>query len=78
MKYRPGIRSYFIITFVVVFGLSIYLINNYFVNQQERIKGSFNNIDAKPFVENLRLETAQDSVLATNLLNNINSLKALT
>ncbi len=78
MKYRPGIRSYFIITFIVVFGLSIYLINNYFLNQQERIKGSFSNIDAKPLVQNMRLETAQDSLLATNLLNNINSLKALT
>lgn len=78
MRYRPGIRSYFIITFVVVFGLSIYLINNFFLNQQEQIKGSFENIDAKPFVENLRLETAQDSLLATNLMNSVNSLKALT
>lgn len=78
MKYRPGIRSYFIITFLVVFGLSIYLINNYFLNQQERIKESFNNIDPLPLVQNLSLETAQDSIVATNLLNNINSLKALT
>ena len=78
MKYRPGIRSYFIITFVVVFGLSLYLINNYFLDQQESIKNSFANIDAKPFLQNLRLETAQDSLHATNLLNSINSLKALT
>lgn len=78
MKYRPGIRSYFIIAFVVVFGLSIYLINNYFLNQQEKIKSSFDTIDVKPFVQNLRLETAQDTLLATNLLNSINSLKALT
>lgn len=78
MKYQPGIRSYFIITFVVVFGLSIYFINNYFLNQQEAIKTSFDNIDAQPFVQNLRLETAQDSLLASNLINNMNSLKALT
>lgn len=78
MKYHAGIRSYFIIAFVVVFGLSIYLINNYFLNQQENIKSSFASIDAKPFVQNLRLETAQDSLLATNLLNDINSLTALT
>ncbi len=78
MKYQPGIRSYFIITFVVVFGLSIYFINNYFLNQQETIKASFDNIDTQPFVQNLRLETNQDSLLASNLINNMNSLKALT
>lgn len=78
MKYQPGIRSYFIITFVVVFGLSIYLINNYFLNQQENIKASFDNIDTQPFIKNLRLETSQDSLLAGNLINNMNSLKALT
>lgn len=78
MKFQPGIRSYFIITFVVVFGLSIYLINNYFLNQQEVIKTSFERIDAQPFVQNLRLETAQDSLLASNLINSMNNLKAIT
>ncbi len=78
MKYQPGIRSYFIITFVVVFGLSIMLINNYFVGQQETIKASFDKIDAQPFVQNLKLETAQDSLLASDLINNMNRLKALT
>jgi len=78
MKYHPGIRTYFIITFVVIFGLSIYLINNYFVNQQVEIKKSFENIDATPLVQKLRLQTSQDSTLAKNLLSKINTLKAST
>lgn len=78
MRFRPGIRSYFIITFIVIFGFSIYLVNNYFLAQQEQIKTSFDNIDAKSIVHNLKLETAQDSLHATELMNRVNSIKTLT
>src|SRR5690554_6746799 len=78
MRFKPGIRSYFIITFVVIFGLSIYLVNNYFLAQQEQIKTSFDNIDSKSILTNLKLETSQDSLYARELMNSINSIKALT
>lgn len=78
MRFKPGIRSYFIITFVVIFGLSIYLVNNYFLAQQEQIKTSFDNIDSKSILTNLKLETSQDSLYARELMNSVNSIKALT
>ncbi|MBI9031096.1 HAMP domain-containing histidine kinase [bacterium] len=78
MRYRPGIRSYFIIVFIVIFGMSIVFINNYFLNQQEEIKNSYENIDATKLINELRLDTSQDSLLAKELHNNINTLKAQT
>ncbi len=78
MRYRPGIRSYFIIVFVVIFGMSIVFINNYFINQQEEIKNSHENIDVSKLINTLKLETSQDSLLAKDLHNNINTLKAQT
>jgi len=78
MRYRPGIRSYFIIVFIVIFGMSIIFINNYFLNQQEEIKNSYENIDASKLINELRLDTSQDSLLAKELHNNINTLKAQT
>lgn len=78
MKYKPGIRTYFIVVFLTIFLLSIFFINRYFLNQQELVKESIDRIDVTNFVQDLNLATAQDTINAIQFLNGFNSAKALT
>ncbi len=77
MKLNFGLRFYFILIFLVLFTGSLYIVNQIFLNQQKVITNAFENIDGSS-LRDVTFRTAEDSLVARDILNQINQAKALT
>jgi len=69
MKIKLSFRASIITLFIVVFGLSSYVLNNFFTHQQENTALAFDNIQFDESLIQLEFSTEADSIRAHRLIN---------
>jgi two-component system nitrogen regulation sensor histidine kinase NtrY len=66
---KISFRFTIVILFIVLFGISSILLNNYFKKQQETVAAAFDNIQFHESLAELRFQTKDDSLKAHELIN---------